>query len=115
MAQESPIEQLLHRTHVASCWDRDFTWIKNDAPFATFSPKANARWCVIAREDEPVFVALTEDLRQALAQNGDATPLEVDIRRFAVTAIEDTASAKRAWDELVRNTAEIALVYNAHG
>ncbi len=115
IAQESPIEQLLHRTHVASCWDRDFTWIKNDVQFATFRPKTNARWCVIAREDEPVFVALTEELRQALAHNQDATPLEVDIRRFAVTAIEDTASAKRAWDELVRNTAELALVYNAQG
>lgn len=115
IAQESPIEQLLHRTHVASCWDRNFAWIKCDIQLDTFSAETTARWCVIARDDEPVFVALTQDLRQALANNPDATPLEVDIRRFAVTSIDDTASAKRAWDELVRNTAEVALVYNAHG
>ena len=46
---------------------------------------------------------------------GERAGLEVDIRRFTVTLIDDTASAKRAWDELMRNMAEVALVYNARG
>lgn len=113
---DDPLNQLLHRTHAASIMDtrvvRVPTLLSGDdrEPLLEFSPA----WCLVTREGEDLYLVQGSDLLQWLAGNTDADSVDITdagIRRWAVAAVPIQASLRHALDNINRQTAEAACIY----
>ncbi len=109
-----PLNQLLHRTHVASIMDSRVVRVpalltaEDRVTLVEFRPE----WCLVSREREDLYLVLGKDLLEWLKENGDEETdiTDAGIRRWTMTRVPLQASLRQALDSITRHTAEAACV-----
>ncbi len=133
---QDPLNQLLHSTHVSSCMDINVKNVPvNLAPDTEKSlRRATPKWCLIERDQQPLYLVRGSDLitwldenpiaqdtrddgeekPSAAASESDNTPRDISnttVQRLAVTTIPVQASLRQALDALQGKDAQAACVY----
>lgn len=111
-----PLNQLLHRTHVAAIMDSRVVRApstlqpKDRVPLLEFTPT----WCLITREDEDLYLVHGKELLEWLQPSDpdEAIDLtEADIRRWTIAPAPIQASVRQAMDTINNSTVEAACIY----
>jgi chloride channel protein, CIC family len=112
-----PLNQLLHSTSATSIMDSRVVKVptslseEDREPLLEFSPT----WCLVTRDEEDLYLVQGPELLQWLqgAESADRVDItEADIRRWAVTSAPVQASLRQAMDNIGRDTAEVACIYD---
>lgn len=111
-----PLNQLLHRTHVTSIMDTRVVRVpslltrEDREPLLEFNPT----WCLISRDGEDLYLVQGTELIEWLQENDSAEEVDItgsDIRRWNIAPAPAQASLRQALDNINRNTAEVACIY----
>lgn len=111
-----PFNQLLHSTSATSIMDTRVVKVptrlteEDREPLLEFSPA----WCLVSRDQEDLYLVQGGELLQWLSDMDDANEVDVtesDIRRWTVTSAPVQASLRQAMDNISRDTAEVACIY----
>ncbi len=111
-----PFNQLLHRTSVTSIMDSRVVKVPTVITDADRVPllESTPAWCLVSRDKEDLYLVQGGELLAWLQQLGAADEVDItesDIRRWAITNVPVQASLRQALDNIGRNTAEVACVY----
>ena len=113
---DDPLNQLLHRTHVASIMDSRVVRVptvltdKDLEPLLEFNPA----WCLVTRENEDLYLVQGQELLAWINTQERADEVDVTdavIRRWTATPVPVQASLRHALDSITRQTAEVACIY----
>ena len=113
---DDPLNQLLHRTHVASIMDSRVVRVptvladKDLEPLLEFNPT----WCLVTRENEDLYLVQGKELMAWIdleESAGEVNVTDADIRRWTATPVPVQASLRHALDSINRQTAEVACIY----
>jgi len=114
---DDPINQLLHRTHIASTMEISVLPVPAELPPEQRLPDPPPRWCLVQRDGRPLYMVqgaeLGNWLEHAIAgEEQDHTDLtKADIRRWTVAPIPIQATLRQALDTMRDSTVEAVCVY----
>jgi H+/Cl- antiporter ClcA len=112
---EDPVSQLLHQTNVNTVMDRDVAVVPHqiDASGEAGRWEHAARWCLVLRDGETLFLVAGDELVETLAAAEGDKPCDLtekDLRRWSVTTVAPRATLREALDKLRSETAEAVIV-----
>ena len=111
-----PLNQMLHRTSATSIMDSRVVKVptclseQDRQPLLEFNPT----WCLVTRDQEDLYLVHGAELLAWLQETDDSGEVDItesDIRRWAVTSAPLQASLRQAMDNIARDTAEVACIY----
>lgn len=112
-----PLNQMLHRTSATSIMDSRVVQVpttlseQDREPLLEFSPT----WCLVTRDQEDLYLVQGSELLGWLQETDSSEEVDItesDIRRWTVTSAPVQASLRQAMDNIVRDTAEVACIYD---
>ncbi len=112
---DDPLNQLLHRTHVASIMDTRVVRVptlvtaEDRVTLLEFRPE----WCLVSKEGEDLYLVHGGELLRWLEGNAseEADITDAGIRRWTITRAPLQASLRQALDSITRHTVEAACIY----
>lgn len=117
-APAGPLNQLLHRTDLTAVLDTSAVQLGTHISQAVRSSLSVQvpNWCLVAREDEALFLVGGEDLMAWLenfesTQTTDADITEATLRRRTVAPVPEQATLQQALDVLRTRTVEAVSVH----
>lgn len=117
MVPDDPLNQLLHRTHVATNMDVRVVRVPIRLQSADLEPllEDTPAWCLVERGSEDLYLVKGDELLRWLSENlfegGEVDLSDADIRRWTIAAVPVQATLRQAMDTMRRDTAEAVCVY----
>lgn len=111
-----PLNQLLHRTSVTQIMDSRVVRVPTSlseedvVPLLEFTPT----WCLVSREQEDLYLVQGSELLAWLGESDHEDSIDITesgIRRWVITSAPVQASLRQALDNIGRDTAEVACIY----
>jgi CIC family chloride channel protein len=112
---EDPVSQLLDQTSVLPVMDRDVKLLpyQFELPESMAALPQTARWCLLEREGELLYLVQGAQLAELLPQQtaGDSCDLtELDLRRWSTATLSPRSTLREAMDTLHTQTVEAIII-----